>query len=254
VEEIRRFQEEVRQRTRSLLQDDMLGSSRRLSEALWLGFEHEVMHIETFLYMLLQSPKTHPPHNVPRPDFGAIAKRAHINAVPNEWFEIPEQVVSVGLDDPDPSVIPQSFGWDNEKPRRSVSIGAFRAKGRAITNGEYAKYLELNNVPMIPASWMAKESNGTVRNGHAAAQGDGERASPEFLDKYLVRTVFGPVPLKFALDWPVAASFNELDGYAKSVNCRIPSFEEAQSIYQHAAVLKSSTTNGVHQSNGHSTW
>jgi formylglycine-generating enzyme required for sulfatase activity len=232
----------------------MLGTSRRLSEAIWLGFEHEVMHIETFLYMLLQSPKTLPPPNVPRPDFGALAKRAHINAVPNEWFEIPEQVISIGLDDPDQSAMPQSFGWDNEKPRRSVSVGSFRAKARAITNGEYAKYLELNNIPTIPASWMARESNGTVRNGHAAAQGSDEHASAEFLDRYIVRTVFGAVPLKLALDWPVAASFNELDGYAKSVDCRIPSFEEVQSIYHHASALRSSTANGGHQSNGHSTW
>lgn len=64
---------------------------------------------------------------------------------------------------------------------------------------------------------------------------------------FAVRTVFGSVPLELAQDWPVIASYDELAKYAKWVDCRIPTFEEAKSIYAHAARLKE-TSHGL---NGH---
>ena len=48
----------------------------------------------------------------------------------------------------------------------------------------------------------------------------------------------GPVPLRYALDWPVSASFDELAGCANYMGGRIPTLEEARSIYVHAAELK----------------
>jgi len=46
-----------------------------------------------------------------------------------------------------------------------------------------------------------------------------------------VRTVYGPVPLEYALDWPVFASYDELLGCARWMGGRIPTAEEARSIY-----------------------
>lgn len=48
-----------------------------------------------------------------------------------------------------------------------------------------------------------------------------------------VRTLYGLVPLKHALDWPVTASYDELAGCANWMNARIPTFEEARSIYSY---------------------
>ena len=53
-----------------------------------------------------------------------------------------------------------------------------------------------------------------------------------------MRTVYGPVPLKYALDWPVFASYDELAGCASWMGGRIPTLEEARSIYSHADGLK----------------
>jgi len=58
-----------------------------------------------------------------------------------------------------------------------------------------------------------------------------------FKDK-AVRTVYGLVPLKYALDWPVFGSYDELAGCAAWMGGRIPTFEEARSIYFHADMLK----------------
>lgn len=245
--EILQYQEKVRSRVQSLLRTEGLSSNRLLGEALWIGFEHEVMHLETFLYMLLQSDKILPPLGVNRPDFETIARNAQRTAKPNQWFRIPGQTFTVGLDDSsDIGTMPsQSFGWDNEKPRRNVSVKAFEAQARAITNREYAHYLNEEGIHRIPASWVIQAANSwnNTFNGlhtNGVSNGHGNR-----MEDYAVRTVFGAVPFAWAADWPVMASYDELAGYAEWMHCRLPTLEEARSIYKHAATLKQEQRNGV---------
>ncbi|KAJ6144683.1 hypothetical protein N7470_008578 [Penicillium chermesinum] len=224
--EILEYQERVRDRARSLVQKYHKSKDRTLGEGIWIGFEHEAMHLETFLYMLLQSDK----HR-------SRGKRIE---KPNQWFRIPKQTVKIGLDDSNDHADPkESFGWDNEKPQRKVTVHSFEAQGRPVTNGEYAKYLEANRLQSMPASWILL--NGEQE--YPPAQ-DINRSSPGASDRYLssfaVRTVFGAVPLALAQDWPLMASFDELANYAKWMECRIPTFEEVQSIYAYADQLKGS--------------
>ena len=74
-----------------------------------------VMHLETLLYMLLQSDKTLPPTKA-NPDFKVLAQRARQEYVPNTWIEIPATSLSVGMDDPEDGKGPARFyGWDIEK-------------------------------------------------------------------------------------------------------------------------------------------
>jgi hypothetical protein len=109
VEEILVYQGEVRAKV-----EKVYGSQdipRDVGRALWIGFEHEIMHLETLLYMLLQSDKTRPPTSV-APDFEGDSKLAEAARVPNEWFEIPEKRIIIGLDDPDDNSGPDNhFGW-----------------------------------------------------------------------------------------------------------------------------------------------
>lgn len=60
----------------------------------------------------------------------------------------------------------------------------------------------------------------------------------EYLEGKAVRTVYGLVPLKYALDWPVFASYDELARCANWMGGRIPTVEEARSIYSHVDGLK----------------
>ncbi|GAM34851.1 sulfatase [Talaromyces pinophilus] len=251
--EILNYQEQVRSRVQSLLRREGLPQNRLLGEALWIGFEHEAMHLETFLYMLLQSDKILPPLGLGRPDFDVIARQAESNAKPNQWFGIPEQTIAIGMDDSDLAKMPaQSFAWDNEKPKRSVTVHAFEAQARAITNREYAHYLKENGIHRIPASWViqaANSWNNTFNGLHTNGVSNGHGNS---MDNYAVRTVVGPVSFSWAADWPVMASYDELAGYAEWKKCRLPTFEEVKSIYKHAATLKGKiSVNGV--SNGHAT-
>ncbi|TGO15794.1 hypothetical protein BTUL_0036g00130 [Botrytis tulipae] len=238
LEEILSYQEKVRSKVKKLYESQAL--PRNLGRALWLGFEHEAMHLETLLYMLLQSDKTIPPTSA-RPDFKGEAIKAKVLQVPNEWFTIPEQKIVVGLNDPEDNSGPDNhFGWDNEKPSREVLVRSFEAKGRPITNEEYAFYLEQTHESKIPASWIkSRQSNGYTNgtsNGYSNGSTNGSaspRLSKAYLEDKAVRTVYGPVPLEYALDWPVFASYDELSGCAIWMGGRIPTVEEARSIYSH---------------------
>lgn len=153
---------------------------------------------------------------------------------------------------------------DNEKPARVAHVHGFQAKGRPITNEEvrstashllsivycllsigtpttkysvqYALYLIGNYMDRTPASWVRLQGPEHQDPGHT-----GESRADNlslFLHKFGVRTVYGAVPLRLALDWPVFASYDELSDCAAWMGGRIPTFEEAKSIYEHVDHLK----------------
>ncbi|KAJ5900851.1 Ergothioneine biosynthesis protein 1 [Penicillium subrubescens] len=252
LDEILDYSERVRNRTRSVLEEGSALHDRCLGEALWIGFEHEAMHLETFLYMLLQSEKTLPPVGVDIPDFAKLAHLAKQNEKPNKWFKIPQQSFTIGLDDTDANALPKdSFGWDNEKPHRSVQVQAFEAQARPVTNGEYVKYLQANRLRELPASWTLVHSNQDYPISKGITESS-PSATEDFMNNFAVRTVFGLLSLDLAQDWPVIASYDELASYAKWAGCRIPTYKEVRSIYLYAEQLRGAhahqTTNG--HSNG----
>ncbi|KAJ5433330.1 Ergothioneine biosynthesis protein 1 [Penicillium daleae] len=250
LDEILDYSERVRNRARSIIEEGSANQDRCLAEALWIGFEHEAMHLETFLYMLIQSEKTLPPTGVDLPDFVKLAHYAKENEKQNKWFRIPQQSFTIGLDDSDDQALPKdSFGWDNEKPQRSVHVHAFEAQARPVTNGEYAKYLQANRLREIPASWTLVHSD----QDYPTSKGINESspsATHDFVHNFAVRTVFGQVSLNLAQDWPVIASYDELASYAQWVGCRIPTYEEVRSIYLYADQLRG--IDGHTTANGHS--
>lgn len=203
------------------------------------------MHLETLLYMLLHSENTIPPPGA-RPDFEAMAQRARLEAVPNQWITVPERELTLGMDDPENDLGPDRyFGWDNERPSSTVDVPAFAAKARPITNEEYAFYLERTHKSPIPASWSASSAENGISEGKvnttvslAYMNGDGPSLTDAYLKDKSVRTVYGLVPLRFALDWPVFASYDELVGCAQWMNGRIPTMEEVRSIYAYVDEMK----------------
>lgn len=200
------------------------------------------MHLETLLYMLLQSDRTLPPPGV-APDFVALGKQAREAAVPNQWISIPASTFDVGLEDPENDDGPDRyFGWDNEKPRRLVNVPEFEAQARPLTNEDYAIYLNHTGQDAVPASWTFAKSNQSVPGSHVEELINGHSSyqngiTPPLTKAYLtgksVKTVYGPISLEHALDWPVFASYDELSRCAAWMKGRIPSVEEVRSIYNY---------------------
>ncbi|KAL8933764.1 MAG: hypothetical protein Q9211_005596 [Gyalolechia sp. 1 TL-2023] len=247
VEAILDFQSRVRSRVENLLEQRAKPLSREIERALWLSFEHEAMHLETLLYMLLQSHQTLPPPGR-SPDFQALAQEAQGRTVTNEWFKIPPSTMVVGMNDPDNDSGPaRYFGWDNEKPTRKIHVPAFEAKARPLTNEDYVTYLYESESPSIPASWsriddvegVLSTASKSSANGYSVHHnGRSQRVDKAFLKGKFVKTVYGPVALENALTWPVVGSYDELAGCAKWMNGRIPTADEVRIIYNHVDLAK----------------
>ena len=244
LQEILTHQNRVRERVEALYKIG-ISNEIKIARCLWLGYEHECMHLETLLYMLVQSDKMRPPPELPTPNFVAHAQQADLEAVPNEWVLVNERTLRVGTDDPEEDTGPSRFfGWDIEKPSKKTHVHEFEAKARPITNGEYAYFLQQSGRTDIPASWKLIEDLEAQKSGEAVEIANGtESEAPasavpkvekQFLANKVVRTLYGPVPLALAFHWPVCASYNELSGCASAMGGRIPTFEETKSIYQQA--------------------
>ena len=228
-DELQKYQQDVRERFTQNIESGRVSRDRRLARAYWLAYEHEAMHLETFLYMLIQSSRVLAPPGVAVPDFDVEAREAAARRTENEWHRIPECEVVLGLNDPENDDGPDRyFGWDIERPQQKLKVKMFEAQSRPISNGDYARFLEDTQANHVPASWTVKGTlaNGTTLNG--AGEGGPSMA---FIESKAVRTVYGSISLKYALDWPVMASYDELAAYARWANGRIPTMEEARSIY-----------------------
>jgi hypothetical protein len=96
------------------------------------------------------------------------------------------------------------------------------------------------HITTLPASWAdvknsATQANGV--NGHSNGHNGTSELPKSFLEGKEVRTAYGLVPLEYALDWPIFASYDELKGCAAYLGGRIPTFEEAHSIYRYAEII-----------------
>ena len=252
LREMLAYQDRVQARVQSFYQNGDI-SDAKIRRCLWLGYEHEGMHLETLLYMLIQSAKTLVPPLIEKPDFAELALQADSESVKNKWITIPEQTVLLNMNDPESASGPDRyFGWDIEKPQRSVHVKQFVSKARPITNLEYAQFLLQTDRTDVPASWCHNNVNGFAKtnghtsvNGHSAnsniaeVNGHGDSFSA-FTANLFVRTIYGAVPLSQALHWPVAASYDELARCAAYYGGRIPTHEEARSIYLYAEQITSS--------------
>jgi hypothetical protein len=111
VDQIIGYQDRVRARLGKLYHDGIEKLPRHVARAVWVGFEHELMHIETLLYMMLQSDQTLPPPHMGVPNFERMAKKAFEARVENKWFDVPAQEIAIGINDPEGATDNVHFGW-----------------------------------------------------------------------------------------------------------------------------------------------
>ncbi|KAF8843379.1 DUF323 domain-containing protein [Paxillus ammoniavirescens] len=214
------FQARVRERIVKLYEDTSAGKiqlTRKVARVLFMTLEHEGLHAETLLYMLLQRAGT---GTIPPPDFTPPPWESLLgswNAAPkpaSPTTVIRATTITLGTDDieaedtnPAKSLDLSShvFGWDNESPSRQVSVDTFRISWRPITNGEFFEFYSGagKGQTKFPASWV-KNQGGEVQ----------------------VRSLYGPVSLEVAWDWPVLTCYENLSVYATVKGGRIPTEPE----------------------------
>lgn len=133
----------------------------------------------------------------------------------NTTVTYPASTVEIGHDDFDhldeqtPYDPAHTFGWDNESPKRTVDVPAFKVSLLPISNSDYLKFWEskssVEKQAYLPGSWtVGSEGNVSIK----------------------VLTAPSLVPIDIAADWPLMASGKQLAAYAESVGGRLPTEPE----------------------------
>lgn len=193
-----------------------------MARVLFMTYEHEALHAETLLYMLIQSPTTRPPTTVAVPQWDIPAKRWNEEKAQNKVLTIEAGEISVGHHDleGEDELFPgqhgwdeHEFGWDIEHPKLVAKVARFKIDSLPVSNHDYKAFLKATGITFaadnLPASWVEQ---------------DGE---------WMVRTLYGPVGFDVAGLWPLAASKNELDAYAQSRGGRMPTELELRTLWEH---------------------
>jgi ergothioneine biosynthesis protein EgtB len=169
-----------------------------------LALEHELMHQETFLYMLQQLPaglKRRPP-DVPRPSVGRGAEAGAV--------EIPAGRVSLGAD---LDALP--FGWDNEFGHLEVDVPAFRMDTLPVRNHEFLEFVEDGGYQRsglwTPEGWAWRTRREVRHPAFWQKRADG----------WWYGDLFEDFPLDEVRDWPVYVSWAEARAFTRWRKARL---------------------------------
>ncbi len=175
---------------------------RAPAEAVAMGIEHRLMHLETLAYMW---------HNLPYEMKAAPNRSATENGRPmraydglkddelkdegveNDWREVSAGPAVLG------KPLDGAFGWDNEYTEHIVETLAFAMQRYKVTNAEYARFLKETGSG-LPAFWALREG------------------------ELFYRGMFEEIPLP--PDWPVYVTHRQAEAYAAWVGSRLPSEAE----------------------------
>ncbi|KAH9480612.1 Ergothioneine biosynthesis protein 1 [Psilocybe cubensis] len=216
-----KFQASVRARLMRLYDDIDSGRitlTRKIGRVLFMTLEHEAMHAETLLYMLIQraGSGTIPPPGFVAPPWESLAVTwQEIPAPASSTVTLGPATVSLGHmdfesdDETNSDVETHEFGWDNETPRRDVYVNQFRIEWRPVTNGEFHQFFfgEGKGKVEFPASWVEDDEG------------------------IKVRTLYGPISIDIARNWPIVTSYNNLSTYAMVKGGRLPTESELALFY-----------------------
>ena len=149
--------------------------------------EHELMHQETFVYLLHAmgyERKLSPGSS--RAEGEGSTEQTALNG-PQRAVKIEAGIAILGNDG-------SSFGWDNEFPQHRVRVEAFEIDRFNVTNGEYLEYMRATGAD-APHFWARRTG------------------------EWFWRSMFDLIPLP--LDWPVYATHDEATAYAKWKGARL---------------------------------
>ena len=204
-DEVRAYRAQVDARVEALASG---GLDAEGSAVLELGLHHEQQHQELLLTDLKHALFANPLRPAYAPPLAVAARRAP----PLGFVAHAGGLREVGHAGP-------GFAFDNEGPRHRVWLEPFALGTRAVTSGEYLRFMEDGGYRR-PELWLF--------DGFAAAQANRWEA-PLYWERerggWTAFTLHGPRPLD--LEEPVThVSLYEADAYARWAGARLPAEEE----------------------------
>ncbi|MCB9654928.1 MAG: 5-histidylcysteine sulfoxide synthase [Deltaproteobacteria bacterium] len=198
--------------------------------ALFMGFEHERIHIETSSVLirelplaLVQAPKSWPKldASVTRHAGGTATRNETRNEARDEARS--DDTPSASRDYPLNPLVPvkarsvqlgkpvgwPSYGWDNEYGQREVSVPQFSANQNLVSNGEFYAFLADGGYRehryWSDTGWSWRTFRNTKHPAFWVPDG------PAGLNRYRLRTVFEVVDLMW--DWPAEVNYHEAKAF-----------------------------------------
>jgi 5-histidylcysteine sulfoxide synthase len=175
--------------------------------SLWMGMEHEKIHIETSSVLirelpieLVERPKNFPPLHESKSDSSALL---------NSWLSGHGGEVTIGKPSNEPS-----YGWDNAYGKRNLKIKDFKYSEFQITNREFFEFVKTGSYSK-DEYWSAeglqfRKFRNSKRPTFWCSVG------PEGGHEYELRTLFEIIPM--AWNFPVEVNFHEAQAYIRWKN------------------------------------
>jgi ergothioneine biosynthesis protein EgtB len=212
LDEVRAYRDTIDERMDAFL-DEPPGGAEAL-DRIELGLHHEQQHQELILTDIHHALWSSPLRPAYRPDSRPASGIAEVPAL--EWTSHPGGLVEMGSDG-------SGFSFDNERPRHRVFLEPFQIGGRAVTAGEYLRFVEDGGYRR-PDLWLADGWAAVQENGWTAPQywNLGPGGWSEF-------TLAGTQPLR--LDAPVShVSYYEAEAFARWADARLPTEAEWETL------------------------
>jgi ergothioneine biosynthesis protein EgtB len=218
VEEIYRYRNWVDERMAELIEEAAARHWPEVARRIAIGLNHEQQHQELLLTDIKHNFSVNPLY----PAYREELPRGTGSAAALHWHEFENGLGGIGAGD-------EGFAYDNERPRHTVYVGAFRLASRLVTNGEYLAFIEARGYER-PELWLS--------DGWAAVQREQWRAPLYWIRDGGEWRQFTLAGVR-ALDEqePVAhISYYEADAYARWAGHRLPTEQEWELAAAHREI------------------
>lgn len=180
--------------------------------ALFMGFEHERIHLETSSVLIHELPLTLVQRPAEWPELhpsagrtaGSFPPRIGWDCPTNDPIDVPGQPVVLGKPFDWPS-----YGWDNEYGRRETAVQPFQATRYLISNCEFHAFVTAGGYReqryWSETGWAWRSFRNVKWPTFWVPDG------PAGLHRYKLRTLFEVIDLPW--DWPVEVNYHEAKAY-----------------------------------------
>eukprot|EP00928_Gymnodinium_smaydae_P049446 TRINITY_DN3318_c0_g1_i4.p1 TRINITY_DN3318_c0_g1~~TRINITY_DN3318_c0_g1_i4.p1 ORF type:complete len:939 (-),score=177.56 TRINITY_DN3318_c0_g1_i4:178-2994(-) len=180
--------------------------------SLFMGFEHERIHLETSSVLFRETPLKYMQLPVSWPACHPSARRVGPNTKPKEGVDFPPNemlpVKGGSIELGKPRDFP-SYGWDNEYGQRTVDVPEFSASKHMITNGEFWHFVSSGGYRT--QKYWSDDGWGWRKYRNIKWPFFWESDGPEGSFCFKLRTIFEVKDMQW--DWPVDVNYHEAKAY-----------------------------------------